>query len=311
MTQNFLPEGRRIHTAANRLACSSPAGLRRAMEQGDILEGMVLLCDAEHNLTVSVGPYTGFIPRDETALGLREGRVREIAVLSRVGKPVCFTITGLEETEGTLRPILSRRQAQARAQDYLTALTPGVVLPVTVTHLEPFGAFVDMGCGLPSMIGIERISISRIRHPAERFYPGQQLYAVVLFQDRELGRLHLSHRELLGTWSENIQRFSQGMTVPGIVRSVMGYGLFVELAPNLSGLAEPREDIQEGDRVSVYIKAILPQQMKCKLVIIDRLPAAPPAPLHYILPPSGRLEFWRYAPEGCEKPGTDTVFPLE
>ena len=46
----------------------------------------------------------------------------------------------------------------------LTHWTPGLVVPATVTHLEPFGAFVDIGCGAPSMIGVERLSVSRIAH---------------------------------------------------------------------------------------------------------------------------------------------------
>ena len=48
--------------------------------------------------------------------------------------------------------------------------------------------------------------------------------------------------------------FSIGETVSGIVRSVEDYGVFVELAPNLAGLAEPCEDVTQGMQVSVYIK---------------------------------------------------------
>ena len=47
------------------------------------------------------------------------------------------------------------------------------------------------------------------------------------------------------------------------------YGVFVELAPNLTGLAEPYYDVKAGQKVSVYIKSILPEKMKVKLVIVD------------------------------------------
>ena len=33
------------------------------------------------------------IPREEGAIGIREGTVRDIAVISRVNRPVCFIIT--------------------------------------------------------------------------------------------------------------------------------------------------------------------------------------------------------------------------
>ena len=77
----------------------------------------------------------------------------------------------------------------------------------------------------------------------------------------------------------------------------------MELAPNLSGLAEFREDLREGDRVSVYLKSVAPERMKIKLLVIDRLPPleAPP-PLRYYHT-EGRLEHWRYAPEAAAGSG--------
>ena len=160
-----------------------------------MLEGVAQLCDGDHSLLVSVGPFTGRIPRQEAALGISEGTTREIAILSRVGKPVCFTVESLEEEGGVLRPLLSRRRAQQAALDaLLDGLRPGDILPAAVTHLEPFGAFVDIGCGVPSLIGIENISVSRIPHPDQRFWVGQGVYAAVLDLDRRLGRVYLTHR---------------------------------------------------------------------------------------------------------------------
>lgn len=307
MCHDILPEGRLLASPRNRTTCSSLAGLRRAMAGEDIVEGVVLLCDADKGLSVSVGPYTGYIPRKEAALGLEDGRVREIAILSLVGKPVCFVITGISEGQDGPHLTLSRRRAQQLAWERLVRLPLGTVIPITVTHLEPFGAFVDMGCGLPSMIGSERISVARIRHPSERFSSGQYGWAVIWGRDEARNRLTLTHKELLGTWMENAAQFSVGMTVPGTVRGVMDYGLFVELLPNLAGLAEPHKGIRQGDRVSVYIKSLFPNTGKCKLLIIDKLPPAPPLPIHYYIPREMHLDRWDYLPT-ANRPGTETVF---
>ena len=78
MRSRFLPEGRLLHTPENEAACASCDGLRRAMEEGTVLEGVAQLCDGAHNLLVSVGPFTGFLPREEAALGIAEGTTREI-----------------------------------------------------------------------------------------------------------------------------------------------------------------------------------------------------------------------------------------
>ena len=309
MSNLYLPEGRLLHTPENQAAWETLSSLRQAMEQETVLEGRAVLCTPGHDLLVNLGPFTGTIPREEAALGIREGTAREIAILSRVGKPVCFQITALEESGGVLRPRLSRRRAQQAALDAMLAgLHPGCILPAVVTHLESFGAFVDIGCGVPSLIGIENISVSRIPHPDQRFRVGQAIFAVVQELDPKLGRVYLTHRELLGTWAENAARFQAGMTVPGIVRGLKEYGAFVELTPNLSGLAERKNGLREGDRVSVYIKAILPERMKIKLLAIDTLPPLNvPAPLEYFLT-QGQIEKWKYAPEGCVKVGAETIF---
>lgn len=308
MSDIFLPEGRLLNTPENCRLCASAAGLRKAMERQIILEGSALMAKPDLTLQVAVGPFMGEIPREETAAGIAEGYTRDIAVLSRVGKTICFVVDRLEERDGALVPILSRRRSQERAKVWLEGLAPGTVLPVTVTHLEPFGAFVDAGCGVSSLICVERISISRIPHPDRRFRVGDEIYAAVLEQDRENRRVRLTHRELLGTWAENARSFCAGMTVPGIARSVLDYGIFVELTPNLSGLAELREGISEGDRVSVFVKAVLPQRLKCKLLILDKLPPAPPLPCRYFLPQGGRMTRWDYAPAGVCRPGAQTVF---
>lgn len=309
MTKRFPPEGRLLHTPENQAACASADGLKQAMETEAILEGTALLCTPEHDLVVSLGPYQGVIPREEAALGIAEGVTRDIAILSRVGKPVCFTVTGLSEKDGQPHPILSRRAAQQQA---LTAMLehwkPGQIIQASVTHLEPFGAFVDIGCGVPSLIGVENISVSRIPHPSVRFRVGQEILAAVLDLDPVLGRIYLTHKELLGTWAENVAPFQPGMTVPGVVRGVKDYGVFVELTPNLSGLAERDPRLTEGARVSVYLKAILPERMKIKLLAIEPLPPLEkPQPLHYYIQ-EGRLEHWKYAPPGCVKVGMETIF---
>ena len=187
---------------------------------------------------------------------MAEGTTKEIAILSRVGKPVCFTIVSVSGPDSQPVLVLSRRRAQEIAQQALMSeLKPGMVIPATVTHMEPFGAFVDIGCGLVSMIGIEHISISRIPHPSCRFSVGQEIHAV-LETLPEQGRVKLTHRELLGTWAENARDFAPGMTVEGTVRGLKDYGAFIELTPNLSGLAEckdrparrgPRLCLPEGD----------------------------------------------------------------
>lgn len=297
----FFPEGALLDTPQNRQKTSSLFAIGEAAQSGEILEGRAVVCDSAHNLTVELtNGLRGVIPRAEGAIGIESGQTRDIAILSRVNKPVCFVVTGFSTLAGQMIPVLSRRAAQQRCMDeYLSQLVPGDVVGARATHLEPFGCFVDIGCGIPSMIPIDAISISRISHPRDRFSVGQELFAVV--KPSEKGRICLSHKELLGTWEENAARFCAGETVAGIVRSVESYGVFVELTPNLAGLAEPRPGVCCGQHASVFIKSLIPQKMKVKLIIIDAFSACyPPSPIEYFIT-GGHLARWQYSPAEAER----------
>ena len=154
-------------------------------------------------------------------------------------------------------------------REYIKKLRPGDVINARVTHLESFGAFCDIGCGVIALLPINSISVSRISHPRDRFFAGEDIKAVV--KSVENGRITLTHKELLGTWEENAMQFSQGETVSGIVRSVESYGVFIELAPNLAGLAEPKSDVYLGQSASVYVKSIIRDKMKVNLLLLTAL----------------------------------------
>lgn len=282
----FAPEG------LYPLSVPTPEDLRRAAGGGEIFQAMCVKCDEYHDLFVDLGPVRGFIPRQEAALGPDGATVKEIAVLSRVGKPVAFRVLGFS-ADGTA--LLSRRAAQVAARDHLlNVLRPGDILPAVVQSLAPFGAFCDIGCGFVALMSIDRCSVSRISHCDQRFMPGQKIYAAVLRLDGQ--RVDLTHRELLGTWAENAGQFRPGQTVTGIVRGSQSYGTFIELTPNLSGLAEPGESLAPGQPVSVYIRSIQPERQKIKLTVLEKLPIpAEPRPLRYYRT-SGRLTQWEYAP---------------
>lgn len=294
MNHTYYPEG--MFPSQLQAQLMTREQLKNAYLNGTILQAVAGSATASHDLTVSLGLVKGFIPREETAIGIATGQVRDIAILSRVGKPICFKITSIEGLYD-LRPhiTLSRREAQEEALESLLSDVPtGTILPAVVTHLDRFGAFCDIGCGNVSLLSIEHISISRINHSRDRFTEGQEIYVAIDSKDYRLRRLNLTHRELLGTWQENAEHFSVGETVVGTVRSIKDYGVFIELAPNLSGLAEYREDLLPGDRVSVYIKAILPERQKVKLIVIKPLPQdTSTPPLKYYLT-NGNIKNWSY-----------------
>ena len=302
---DFMPEGSLINTKSNLDYISSIEGLRSAMEASVILEAKAQSCTYSHELVVQLPCIKAIMPREECAKGIREGKTKDVAIISRVGKPVCFLVMGFEEQNGETIAIISRKAAQELCyNEYISQLIPGEIIDAKVTHTEQFGCFVDIGCGIPSMIPIDSISISRISHPDDRFDIDDNIKVIVKGLDDE--KVYISHKELLGTWEENAKNFTAGETVNGIVRSVESYGIFIELAPNLAGLAEPKPGVYVGQTASVYIKSINEDKMKIKLIIVDSYDT-PPTKEHKYYINGGIIDCWRYSPEGCKKQ-IETVF---
>lgn len=311
MSHRYYPEGTLLSQTENQEFLSSRSALERAAAEQRILEGTVLLCDSHLNLHVDLGCMRGIVERQEAVYCRRGEGWKDIAVITRVGKPICFRVLGFTQMGDETVARLSRREAQREClSHYLAHLRPGDILPATVTHMEPFGAFVDIGCGVSSLLSVDCLSVSRISHPSDRLSVGDRIYTVVKAMDPGLERIFVSMRELLGTWEENAARFEVGQTVPGIVRSVESYGVFVELTPNLAGLAELREGSGDdalarvGTAAAVYVKSMIPDRMKIKLVLIDSYRGAlPRSGITYFVDCEkvSHLDLWRYSPASSQK----------
>jgi small subunit ribosomal protein S1 len=298
----YKPEGFYVG-ADGRESFYSQSTLEKALASGKILEAQATLCDSEFSLYVDLGSMKGKIPRSEAVYQPSGEEVKDIAVITRVGKTVAFKVLGFSVENGETVAILSRREAQKSClENYLMTLCPGDVVDAKVTHLEPFGAFVDIGCGMISLLSIDCISVSRIAHPRDRFYTGMQIKVIIKNIDEETARIYVSHKELLGTWEEYVSKFEIGQTIAGVIRSVEPYGVFVELTPNLAGLAEYREGVFSGQRAAVYIKNIIPEKMKVKLVLVDAYSSSAPSDYRFeYFETKSHIDKFVYSPSVCDR----------
>lgn len=148
-------------------------------------------------------------------------------------------------------------------------LKEGDIVTGRITNMKKYGVFVDIG-GVTGLLHIEDISISRIRSPEERFFIGQNIKVVIKSINKDTGRIVLSHKELLGNWEDNVEEFTEKTVVEGTVKEADNYknGLFIELKPNLVGLAEYKDGFTYGQKVNVYIKKIIKDKKKIKLLIV-------------------------------------------
>ena len=121
----FHPEGHLIDTFENRAALQTPASWQRLCGIKTILEAKAIMCDSKHNLIVDLKFMRGLIPRGGGAIGIKDGSVRDIAILSRVNRPVCFLVQDFIRDEyGRITALLSRRAAQEKCRKNLSANSP-------------------------------------------------------------------------------------------------------------------------------------------------------------------------------------------
>lgn len=212
----------------------------------------------------------GIIPREEVeAINIDEtGFPKPNICVNKVNKIVQFKVKNIKSEDLV---ILSRKEVGKEALEWVkNDLKEGMVVCGIVKNIRPYGVFVEIGGGVAGLLHIEDISVARIKTPLERFKIGQKINVMVKCIDRSKERVLLTYKELLGSWEENIKEFSEGDVVEGIARETEKYnnGIFVELTPNLVGLADYKENIEYGQKVSVSIRKIIPEKKKVKLVFI-------------------------------------------
>ena len=240
-------------------------------ETKDILQGIVKNCDKDYNLHVELkNGMHGIIPRQEIeAINIDEkGFPKENLCIGKVHKYVQFK---LKEKDGD-KLISSRKDVQQEVLNSVkTDLKVGDNIKGIVKNITPYGAFIDIGGGVVGLAYIEDLSVARIKTPYERLKIGQNVNIVVKSINRETGKLNLSYKDTLGTWEENAKKFSVGMNTKGIIRETEKNknGIFIELTPNLVGMAEYKEGLKYGEKTDVFIKRIDYDRKKIKLVIFN------------------------------------------
>lgn len=236
--------------------------ITNSLENKEPISGKVIRCDKDLNLIVDIGNSLNVkIPYGESEIYGEKG-IKKVSIISKVGKTIQFIITEIHKDEY----IGSRKLLQEIYLERVKQMRPGDILDAVVINNEQYGVFVDIGYGLTALIPTSSLAISMTNGSDTGLEPNQVLR--VILKNVVDGRVTVSYRENLGTWLENIT-FNVGETIIGEVKVINDKGVFIELAPNLSGLAEHREGIKVGDSVSVYVKKIIPEKLKVKLIILS------------------------------------------
>lgn len=245
--------------------------LEQIKKEEQVLDMYVENVDDSLNMVGIVGTdIKAMIPRDEaSSIVGDDGLVEEKFIVNKKGKIIPTCIKEIINNNGNIELILSKKILELKVRRWMYMhLKPGMKLKGVVVSTTEYAAFVDVGGGVTGILKLSDISDVALQHSNDVFRLGQRIEVLVKKFDRDTGRIELTYKELLGSFENNIKNLKEGDIVDGIIRNRIKTGVFVELKPNLVGLAEHVNGVEYGQKVLVSIKRIIPEKKKIKLVII-------------------------------------------
>ncbi|WP_409477378.1 S1 RNA-binding domain-containing protein [Pseudobdellovibrio sp. HCB154] len=232
------------------------------------VEGRVLeVCNG--GFRVSIHNKTAFCPLSQMDYKVTDQQ-------AYINKKFDFLITQFDPRGRNL--VVSRRklldlQKAENEGSFLANTKAGDILNGTVKRFEKFGAFIELGGGVEGLCHISEIGWSRIQDPSEVLSLNQTVQVKVLKVEDVDGRvkISLSVKQAGGEgdpWNMVPEKFKVGSVHTGIVEKKEQYGLFVQIAPGITGLlprakwrdsteAAAFENKKKGDTFPVQIDEVL------------------------------------------------------
>jgi small subunit ribosomal protein S1 len=147
-----------------------------------------------------------------------------------------------------------------------------------VVRCADFGAFVEIAPGVEGLVHLSEMShVKRVLKPEEVVQPGDEISVMVKQIDIQRRRIALSIRDVEGDpWEQVEEMFKPGQAVDGTLEREERYGLFVSLAPGITGLLHRSkledlpdsaavEGLRRGDRIRVIVESVNPEERRVSL----------------------------------------------
>ena len=236
--------------------------IKRLIEDGEVVDGIVKKI-ASYGLFVEVDGIDGLVHYNEISY---KGPVNPSTMYS-IGDNVAVKAINYDKEKKHLSFSIKAAMSDPW-EDIKNELEVGDAVKATVSNIENYGAFLDIGNDIEGFLHISEISWQKnIKHPSEVLTVGQELNAEIIELDLQNRKLRLSVKRLLQKPFDKFSSdFSVGQSVKGVVTSVTDFGAFIDLggADGLLHISEmswgrvenPKKVFTVGDKVKVLIKEI-------------------------------------------------------
>lgn len=219
-------------------------GLNEAKAKGTPI--IVKVLDANKGgLIVRVGSVRGFLPVSQLTPenyprveGGDKNKILEI-LKSYVNRE--FTVKVMDADEKEEKLIVSEKMAwEENQKEVMAKYKVGQKVKGKITAVTDFGAFVEFDEKMEGLVHISELAWQRIDDPRDVVKVGDTVEAEIINIDGT--KIFLSMKKLIADpWSKVGNKYKVGDIVKGKVLKVNPFGLFVELDPEIHGLAHISE----------------------------------------------------------------------
>ncbi|WP_299547653.1 30S ribosomal protein S1 [uncultured Helicobacter sp.] len=149
-------------------------------------------------------------------------------------------------------------------------LEVGDAIKVTVSNIEPYGVFVDLGNDIEGFLHISEISWNKnIQNPEEFLKVGQEIDVEVIEIDPKDRRLRVSLKKLLDKPFEQFaKKHKEGDVLKGVVATLTDFGAFIKL-DGIDGLLH-NEDAYWNKNEKCKDLMKIGENVEVKIAKIDR-----------------------------------------
>jgi len=243
----------------------------KLMEEDKIVEGTIKKITS-YGMFVDVGGIEGLVHYSEISY---KGPVNP-ATLYEEGDRVEVKAIGYDPKKRHLS--LSIKQTMPDPwEEIIEQLEEGDAIKVTVSNIEPYGAFVDLGNDIEGFLHVSEVSWDKdIKNPKDYLSVGDEIDVEVIEINPETRRLRVSYKNLQPKpFEEFLQAYKEGDVVTGTVTTLTDFGAFVRIG-KVEGLlhnqdiswqkgAKAKDLLNKGDEVEVKIIKIDPEQERISL----------------------------------------------
>ena len=200
--------------------------LSNIVENDSVIEGTVKKITT-YGMFVDVGGVDGLVHYSEISY---KGPVNPSS-LYKEGDKVLVKVISYDNEKRHLSLSIKAATPDPWEEIINDGLEVGDTIKVTVSNIEPYGAFVDLGNDIEGFLHISEISWDKnIKNPKDHISEGQEIDVEVIEIDAKGHRLRVSLKNLLTKpFDEFIAKYKVGDIIKGAVTTITNFGAFIKI----------------------------------------------------------------------------------